>query len=100
MSTIDDVVVRLDLLLATIRLAHAPAIADGKARIVGDPVNAAILDATEDWRAAGELTSEISRQCSVSVRTVRSRVADLLSGRVLEVIGAGPTTKYRRSGLL
>lgn len=55
-KTMDQIVERLDRLVAIMRLAHADALASASASVRKDKVKAAVLDACENgWVSAGKL---------------------------------------------
>jgi Fic family protein len=99
-ATLDDVLERMDLLLATIQLAHAETIENARAKLLGDPIVAAIRDESQDWLSAGILTTNVARVTSVATRTVSRRLAELVSRGVLDAAGAGRSAKYKWSGLI
>jgi|SRR5450759_307968 len=95
-----EIVARLDTLIAITRLAHADRIDEVRNATRADPINAAILDMAVDWTAAGELKGSVAKALDQSDRTVARRVSDLLADGLLEQQGAGPSTKYRATGLI
>jgi hypothetical protein len=101
MSTTDDLVERLDLMVATLKLAHASEIEKVRQRVRGDKASAAIVDETEnDWVKSGDLQKKVTEVSGTPGRTVRTRLQELLSLGALRQRGAGPATAYRSSGLL
>lgn len=98
--TNEDVVQRLDTVIAVLKLAHREEIEQARAAIRSDKVNAAILDGAGDWAAAGALTKSVARETKQSDRTVRGRVAELVEDGVLAKRGGGPTTEYKTTGLI
>jgi hypothetical protein len=96
----DRVIERLDLLIALFRLSNSAAIQAASDAVYADSTNSAILGATEDWVPAGELKRFAMAGGRVAKATAERRIADLVQGGVLLVSGAGPATKYKRSGLL
>lgn len=95
-----DIIERLDTLIAITRLAHSDRIEQVRRETRADPVNAAILDAADDWTAAGALRSGVAKSVGQSERTVTRRISELVANGLLSQQGAGPTTKYRASGLI
>ncbi len=69
----DELLRRLDLIQATLQLAFAPQLAQSREAIRGDKVQAAILDATEDWVASTELQEQVAKKVGVNERAVRDR---------------------------
>lgn len=98
--TDDEAVERLDQLIAMFALVNKDALGQASREIRGDAVRAAILDAAEDWVAAGELTNKVAKESKVSERTVRNRISELLTARALKRDGSGPSVRYRSSGLV
>jgi hypothetical protein len=97
----DEVVERLDRLIAMFALVNRDALTQASRELRDDKVNAALLDATEDdWVPAGELTTKVAAETSVSPRTVRTRTAELVSAGVLRRDGSGPSVRYRSTGLI
>lgn len=96
----DEVVERLDRLIAMFALVNKDALTNAANEVRGDSVKAAILSIAEDWVAAGEMMQKIAKSESVSERTVRNRVAELLTMRALKRDGSGPSVRYRVTGLI
>jgi len=67
----EDVVQRLDLILATLRLAFAPQLREVRDEMRGNPVTAAILDATENWTASTGIQSTVAKKTGAHAPTVR-----------------------------
>jgi len=95
-----DIIERLDTLISITRLAHADRIEQVRRETRADPINAAILDSADEWIAAGALRSGVAESVGQSERTVVRRISELVSSGLLTQQGAGPTTKYRASGLI
>jgi hypothetical protein len=97
----DDVVERLDLMLAVLQLAHQDAIDHAADQLRADPVNAAILDACADgWVAAGALTKAVLASVEAKDRTVRGRIATLVIKRAIRRRGSGSNVEYKSMGLV
>lgn len=96
----DEIVERLDQLIAMFALVNKETLEQAASDIRADKVNASILDAAEDWIIAGELTTSASNSAKVSTRTVRNRIADLLTVGALKRDGSGPSVRYRSTGLI
>jgi hypothetical protein len=97
----DEVVERLDRLIAMFALVNKTALTQASRELRADKVNAALLDATEDdWVAAGELATKVGADAGVSSRTVRTRLAELLTAGALRRDGSGPSIRYRSTGLI
>ncbi len=76
------------------RVAHADAIQRAKEQIRADKVNAAISTALE-MDTVGEAQLWHHKTTKTGTSTVKSRVADLLDGGLLEKRGGGPTPSTR-----
>ena len=96
----DEVVAKLDQIAAILRLAHRDAIGRTRATIRSDKVNASILDGSVQWIGAGKLQAAVATKTKAAPRTIRDRIADLLTEGVLEKRGGGPTTEYKATGLI
>jgi hypothetical protein len=96
-----EVIQRLDTIVAILRLAHGDAIDHAKARLLADPVNAAILKATTGTRfvAAGDLKTRVAKATKQSEKTVQRRIQDLVDIGAVEVRPEGRPA-YRASGLI
>lgn len=100
MSNHDDVVERLDRLIAVTQLVHRDAMNRARERIRADAVNDAILEFATEWVAAGTLQASVMKATNQSDRTVKRRVAELVAQGVLAKRGAGGSVSYRATGLI
>jgi hypothetical protein len=91
---------RLDRLIAIQQLVHRDALAAARASIREDKVNAAILDATADWVAAGRLKDSVIKKAKQSKPTVERRIAGLVELGALDKRGSGGSVSYRANGLI
>jgi hypothetical protein len=91
---------RLDRIIAILRVAHADKIDALRSTVRTHPVDAAILDATEDWMAGGDLRRSIAKESGQTERNVTNRIAALITLGALEKRGDGRATTYRSTGLL
>jgi hypothetical protein len=97
----EEVVDRLDRLIAMFALANRDALTQVAREVRSDNVNAALLDATaDDWVPAGALTEAVAKSTKVSPRTVRTRTAELLAAGALKRRGSGPSIQYRSTGVI
>ena len=96
----EEVLRRLDKIVAILQLAHQEEIASTREVIRADKANAMILDAARDWTPAGKLTEVASRKVDQSPRNIRNKIAALLEQGLLEKTGGGNTTAYRSTGLV
>lgn len=80
MSTNEEIVQRLDRLIALFSLAFADSIESARSKVRGDAVSAAILDATEaDWVASGAIKDAVTKATNLGGRTTTDRLAALVS---------------------
>jgi hypothetical protein len=96
----EEIVHRLDRLIAIQQIVHKDALASAKAAIREDSVSAAILDATSDWVAAGKLKQSVMQKAKQSKPTVERRIAALVDLGALDKKGAGASVSYRANGLI
>lgn len=99
MATEDDILARLDKLVAIQQLVHRDALDAARTSIRSDSVNAAILDATTKLTPAGKVISAVKKKTGQSPATVNRRIAGLVELGLVERHGAGPSTQYRATGL-
>jgi Fic family protein len=100
MATEDDIVARLDKLLAIQQLVHRDALENARMSIRSDRVNAAILDATTKLTPAGTVVSAVKKKTGQSPATINRRISALMELGLVERQGAGPATQYRSAGLV
>ncbi len=97
----EEIVKRLDHLIAILQLAFQDQIESARQKILADPISSAIIEkASGDWIDAGQLKSAVAAEFRQSERTVSRRIASLISQHVLEQQGLGPKTKYKATGLI
>ena len=91
----DEILRRLDRMIAILQLANHADIEEGRARIRADDLNAGILEAAAKEIAAGKLidVARCGAKGSPSKPTVQRRIAALVDQGALERIGAGPATR-------
>jgi hypothetical protein len=100
MAADPEIIERLDRIQATLSIAFASQIADYRDRIREDKVNAAILDAAKEWIGSTELQEKVSKQLSMSTRSVRDRFPALIANRILQTRGSEARPEYRVGGLI
>src|SRR3954453_14015289 len=96
----DDVVRRLDTIIAILQLAHRDEIESARTAIRSDKVSAAILDLAARETPAGKLAHSVEQKTKQSSRTIARRMAQLVEQGALEKSGAGSATTYRATGLV
>lgn len=96
----DSVNERLDKIIFLLSLAFRNEIEQARQAVLDDPVSSAVLDATAgDWIGAGELKRQVAGATKQSERTVARRISQLAAQGWLSSAGAGPTIRYRATGL-
>jgi hypothetical protein len=97
----EEILQRLDKLIAILQLAHYEDIERGRARIRADELNAAILEAAAKKTPAGKLIAAARKaKGSPSESTVKRRIASLVDQGALERSGGGPSTASEATGLV
>jgi hypothetical protein len=97
----DPVVERLDLMVSTLKLAHAQEIRAERERVRGDAASDAILNAAaEEWVKSGDLQKGVAASTGANARTIQRRLHELVSMGALRQRGGGSTIAYRSSGLI
>jgi hypothetical protein len=96
----DEILRRLDLIAATLRLAFQPQLEATRTRMRTDTVIAAILDETEDWVASTKIQARVARSTGKSTRRVQERLVELLRFGAIEGRGTERKMEYRRTGLI
>jgi DNA-binding transcriptional ArsR family regulator len=91
---------RLDKIIFLLGLAFRNEIEQARQAVLSDPVAAAVLDASAgDWIGAGDLKRQVAAATKQSERTVSRRISQLAEQGWLTTAGAGPTIRYRATGL-
>lgn len=97
----EPLIERMDLVIATLKLAFSREITATRDRLRGDPATAAILDATAEASVrSGVLQEQVERATGLKKRAIRSRLQELTALGAIRQIGSGPTTAYRSTGLI
>ena|SRR6267154_184807 len=96
----EDIVQRLDRLIAIQQLVHKDALASARASVREDKTNAAVLDATSGWVPAGKLKQSVIKKTKQSQPTVERRIAALVELGALDKHGGGGSVSYRTTGLI
>jgi DNA-binding transcriptional ArsR family regulator len=95
----EAVVERLDLLIATVRLAWREQLEAERERVREDKLDAALLDATaSDWVRSGDLQRKVVKSQKVTERAVRKHLAALLEQGLLRAQRDGKLREYRATG--
>ena len=96
----EDVVQKLDTIIAILKLAHREEIEAARGAIRKNDTSAAVLDGARTWTPAGKLKTAVMKKTGAGATTFTERVSDLLQLGVLEKQGGGPTTQYKTTGLI
>jgi hypothetical protein len=96
----EEVVQRLDLILATLRLAFKRQLGEARDEMRANTVTAAILDETTVWTPSTEIQRKVAKATGGGQSTVRSRLSELVEQGVLQARGSERKMEYRRTGLI
>ena len=101
-TVVEQVIERLDAMLAVLQLAHRDAIERAAAELRADEINDAILEiCADEWVGAGEIKQRVrTAVASASDKAVQRRLAQLVARRAIQRRGAAQTTAYRSLGLV
>ena len=101
MPSDDEVLERLDRLIALLAIAFDDQLKKVRQEIAADKVAKTILEAVKDqWVASGDLQRTVSKSAAVSEKTVQRALTSLADRGLLRTQGSGRTTSYRSSGLI
>lgn len=96
----EEIIERLDRIQATLALAFSEQIRAAGNEVRADRVNAAILDAAQDWIGTTALREKVGKQLSMTPRSVRDRFPRLLAQGLLELRGSEKRPEFRSTGLV
>lgn len=97
----DELVERLDQLIALVKIGFSNELQRAQEDLKGDPVGSAIIRSLEDGpMASGDLKEAVSRSAKVSNRTVQRSLGALARRGLVRVEGSGPSTTYQLTGIL
>jgi hypothetical protein len=96
----EEITNRLDLILATLRLAFARQLHEARDEMRKDDVTAAILDETGNWTLSTDVQSRVAKSTGKTERRVRDRLPGLVEQGVLATRGTERKLEYRRTGLI
>jgi DNA-binding transcriptional ArsR family regulator len=100
MTANEEVLQKLDKIIAILQIAHKDEIDRARAEITADKVDAAILKAAAKETPAGKLIKAVEAKAKVSDRSVQIHVAKLIERGLLEKTGSGTATTYKTTGLI
>jgi DNA-binding transcriptional ArsR family regulator len=97
----DFVLERLDRIAEVLELALSPQLEGARSRLRADSLDAAIFDHTAGrWVPAGELQHKVAAATGAKKRTLQEHLSALVENGFLKKDGAGPSVRYRSSGLI
>lgn len=96
----EEVLQRLDLILATLQLAFRPQLEQARQTVLSDAINASVLDLSKDWTVSKVLQEAVAAKTGKTTRTVRDRLPELVEQRIIDVRGSERRVEYRRTGLV
>ncbi len=99
MTAEDEIVQRLDKVIAILQLAHGDAIEESRLKIRSDTTYRAILDATRQWAGAARVQAAATKAGAARSTTSR-KIAELIELGMLEKKGGGKAIEYRSTGLI
>jgi len=96
----EEIISRLDRLIAVLELAHRDEIGRAREEIRGDTTYAEILRSSADEVRAGQLSKAVQQKTKQSPKTVQRRIGDLIELGALKGTGVGGNVKYKAAGLI
>jgi len=96
----DELLRKLDLIQATLRLAFSAQINEVGAAVRSDRASASILDLAQDWIGTTQLQMVVAEKTGLSARSVRDRLADLRAQGLVVARGSEQRPEYRSTGLV
>jgi hypothetical protein len=100
MTLNDEVLQKLDRIIAILQIVHKDEIDRARGDITADKVDAAILKAAAKATPAGQLVKSVQTKTKQTKRSVQRHVADLIEQGLLEKSGGGSATAYKATGLI
>ncbi len=100
MTANNEVLQRLDRIIAILQIAHKDEIDRARTEITADKIDAAILKATAKETPAGKVVKAAATKAKVSDRAVQEHIQRLVERGLLERSGGGPATTYKATGLI
>jgi predicted transcriptional regulator len=100
MTANDEVLQRLDKIIAILQIAHKDEIDRARAEITADKVDAAILKVASKETPAGAVVKAAATKAKVSGRAVQKHIAVLIERGLLERSGGSTATTYKTTGLI
>jgi hypothetical protein len=101
LADFDDVVDRLDRMLAILQLAHFEAIQRSSREIRKDPTNDAILEACSDgWVSSAAVRETVRGKTGAQDGTIKKKISELVARRALFERGSTTDRAYKSSNLV
>ncbi len=98
--SIKDVVSRLDVLIALMKLVYSEPIKRVREQITSDPVFRVILELADGTREYTVLAEEVARRTGKHIRTVKAKISRLLEIGVIRAERQGKRVYYINTGIL
>jgi transcription initiation factor TFIIIB Brf1 subunit/transcription initiation factor TFIIB len=95
-----ELIRRLDTVIALLRIGFRTELTRVRDELMSDSVGRGIIEATEDWIGARELTKKVAEVTGRAERTIRDRIGELVALGVVQSEGATWTRRYRSTGLI
>lgn len=97
----DDLIERLDQVIALLKLGFSGQLEALQAELREDPVALGILDSLRNGpMASGELKRSVSQSANVSEKTVQRSMSELVGRGLLLAKGGGRSITYQLSGVI
>lgn len=96
---IQDVINRLDQVIAILKLTNQEAIEQTRKRINKDDVSKSLLELSDGTLESGELQKRVTEATKKSTRTVQYRIGELVQLGALRPIRKGAKIYYEKSEL-
>ena len=97
--TLKDIIDRLDLLIALLKLANMDTISKIKKDLEKDPVSKKLLELADGTREYTTLAEEVAKITGKSDRTVKAKISKLTEIGALRGIRKGNKVYYQNTGL-
>ncbi len=100
MTANNEVLQRLDRIIAILQIAHKDPLDRAREEVAADKVDAAILSLAAKETPAGKLVKAVEAKTKQTGRSVRKHIARLIERGLLEKSGASHATTYKATGLI
>ena len=96
---LQQVVSRLDQVIALLKLANQGVIEQAWKEITKDEVSRRLIDSSDGTLESGELQNRVAQASKKSTRTVRDRISELVRLGALRPIRRGNKVYYQKSDI-